>query len=164
MKRALVLAAVVAALATPAARADGDPASDVLYSSWVFLPFTTKIPSGYQTALTQTVLAARKAGYPIKVALIEQRYDLGAIPELYRKPQAYARFLGLELAFIYHGPLLIVQRGHLVRMAVDLTCVTTPPLRVSRGPLYRAGRGTPVRGTRQVHRALALETGDLLEV
>src|SRR5205823_5001613 len=48
-------------------------------------------------------------GYPIKVALITERYDLGAVPALFGKPQEYARFLGFELAFLYRGPLLIAM-------------------------------------------------------
>jgi hypothetical protein len=109
MKRALVLAAVVAALATPAARADGDPASDVLYTQWVFFPFEIKYGEHEKQALLSTVDAARERGYPIKVALITQRYDLGVIPQLFGKPQQYARFLGLELYFLYKGPLLIAM-------------------------------------------------------
>ena len=59
--------------------------------------------------LLSTVDDARKRGYPIKVALITQRYDLGAVPTLFDKPQEYARFLGFELAFLYKGPLLIAM-------------------------------------------------------
>src|SRR5205085_4420595 len=95
MKRALLLAAVAAALLAPAARADGDPASDVLYTQWVFFPFEFKYGEHEKQALLSTVDDARKHGYPIKVALITQRYDLGAIPALFGKPQQYAHFLGL---------------------------------------------------------------------
>jgi LPXTG-motif cell wall-anchored protein len=108
--RALVaLALVLGALATPLARADGDPASDVLYTQWVFLPFEVKFDAGMKNALLATVKSAKERGYPIKVALITQAYDLGAVPQLYAKPEQYARFLGLELRFLYHGRLLIVM-------------------------------------------------------
>jgi hypothetical protein len=109
MKRALLLLALAAALAAPAALADGDPASDVLYTQWVFFPFEIKYGSHEKQALLSTVDDARKGGYPIKVALITQRYDLGAVPELFGRPQQYAHFLGFELAFLYKGPLLIAM-------------------------------------------------------
>jgi len=97
------------ALAAPAARADGDPASDVLLSEDVFFPFDVKLPPASQTALTQTVLAAKKQGYPIRVALIPQQLDLGVVTPLWKKPQEYAQFLAQELAFVYRGRLLIVM-------------------------------------------------------
>jgi hypothetical protein len=109
MKRALLLTALAAALAAPVARADGDPASDVLYTQWVFFPFEIKYGTHEKQALLSTVDGARKRGYPIKVALITQRYDLGAVPELFGRPQQYAKFLGLELSFLYKGPLLIAM-------------------------------------------------------
>jgi hypothetical protein len=109
MKRALLLVALASALAVPAARADGDPASDVLYTQWVFFPFEIKYDGHVKNSLLSTVDDARKRGYPIKVALITQRYDLGAVPTLFGKPQQYAQFLGYELAFLYKGPLLIAM-------------------------------------------------------
>jgi hypothetical protein len=45
----------------------------------------------------------------VKVALIGTRTDLGAVPQLFGKPQTYARFLGSELRFAYNGRLLIVM-------------------------------------------------------
>jgi len=105
----LALGLVLAALATPAARADGDPASDWLYTQWVFFPFDVQFDSGLKQALMTTVDTSKKKGYPIKVALIAQRSDLGSIPQLFAKPEDYARFLGLELRFLYRGRLLIVM-------------------------------------------------------
>ena len=52
---------------------------------------------------------ARAAGYPIKVALIAAPSDLGTAFALWGKPDKYARFLGLELQFLYKGRLLIVM-------------------------------------------------------
>jgi hypothetical protein len=91
------------------ARADGDPASDVLYTGRVFFPYTTKVSSSAQESLVATVAAAEKAGYPIRVALIAGPVDLGAITALWEKPRKYASFLSLELSFVYTGPLLIVM-------------------------------------------------------
>ena len=92
-----------------AARADGDPASDVLYTNWVFIPFGAPIPKDEVTRLRNVVDNARAAGYPIKVALIGAPADLGTAFSLWGKPEQYARFLGLELQFLYKGPLLIVM-------------------------------------------------------
>lgn len=104
---ALTLAAALAV--SGAARADGDPASDVLYTGRVFLPYNTTIGGSAQKGLLRTVEAAEKAGYPIRVALIAAPVDLGAVTALWNRPRKYARFLGLELSFVYKGPLLIVM-------------------------------------------------------
>ena len=49
------------------------------------------------------------AGLPIKVAIIGNKTDLGAVPQLWAKPQVYARFLGAELRFVFKDTLLIVM-------------------------------------------------------
>ena len=105
----LALLLVLAALLPAAARADGDPASDTLYAGLVFYPFDAKFDASLQTQLTELTVASRQGGLPIKVALIANAYDLGAIGSLWRQPQQYARFLGAELAFLYKGRLLIVM-------------------------------------------------------
>ena len=111
MRRALVLLLSLGALALvpAAARADGDPASDILYNGRVFFPFETKISAQKQQDLQQVVDAAWEAGFPIKVAVISSAYDLGSIGALWQKPQRYSKFLGSELAFLYKGRLLIVM-------------------------------------------------------
>jgi hypothetical protein len=103
-------AAALAALALiPAARADGDPASDVLYTQWFFLPFESPVPKPVSARLDDVVRQARAKGYPVKVAVIGQAADLGTAYALWNKPQEYARFLGQELVFLYKGRLLIVM-------------------------------------------------------
>jgi hypothetical protein len=109
MRRALVLAAAAALLAVPAARANGDPASDVLLVQKVFFPVDAPLPDSDREALQQTVDEANKRGYPIRVALIPFTSDLGTAVSLWRHPQDYAKFLGSELAFVYAKRLLIVQ-------------------------------------------------------
>ena len=91
------------------ARADGDPASDYLYVRSLFVPYGTSASKGAQKALATAIDEARRAGYPIRVALIERQSDLGAVTELWGRPRDYARFLDLELAITYKGPLLIVM-------------------------------------------------------
>jgi hypothetical protein len=101
---ALVL--LVFALAAPLAHADGDPASDYLYTQKVFVPFDVAKQPG---PLAADIEGATKAGFTIRVAVIGSAYDLGSVPSLWRKPQLYARFLGAELAFVYKQRLLIVM-------------------------------------------------------
>ena len=106
---ALLLAAVVAAGAAQSARADGDPASDYLLGSKVFLPYDAKFPARQSTQLTALIAAANKAGFKIRVAVIFSNYDLGSVTALWRKPQTYAKFLGVELSFVYKQRLLVVM-------------------------------------------------------
>ncbi len=106
----LVLAAVACALAFAAsARADGDPASDVLIKARVFEPYYVKLPAKSTAALARTIATARAAGYPVRVALIEHDYDLGSAGLLYRRPQIYAKFLAQELANFNRDWLLVVM-------------------------------------------------------
>lgn len=107
-----VLAAVLAVLllAAPAARADGDPASDVLLSQDVYYPYAPPTRADLRKALDGTVKAARDAGYPVKVALIAAPADLGAYPQLYNKPNEYATLLARELPGSTHGAKVAGQR------------------------------------------------------
>ena len=110
MKFSLAVAAAVAACAfAGTARADGDPASDYLLASNVFLPFDAKFPSKQQAQLVGLVGAANKAGFNIRVALIWSSYDMGSVTVLWKKPRTYARFLGEELSFLYKQRLLVVM-------------------------------------------------------
>lgn len=109
MARKLVLfAALVTLVAAPAARADGDPASDYLLGQATYIA-PDVVPATYANQLTATVREAKVRGYAIRVAVIGTRYDLGSITFLYNKPQQYARFLGTELSFVYKGRLLVVM-------------------------------------------------------
>jgi hypothetical protein len=109
MRRTLLVVVAAATLAAPAARADGDPASDYLYTQHVFVPFDVKASPAKQKELASAVEGAIRAGFPIRVAVIGSVYDLGAVPSLWRKPDVYARFLGQELEFVYKQRLLVVM-------------------------------------------------------
>lgn len=102
--------AVALALLAPGgvALADGDPASDVLLSQNVFLPYSS-ISRAVQNRLYAICDAARASGYPIRVALIGARSDLGVVPALFGRPDAYARFLSSELTGVVNGPVLVVM-------------------------------------------------------
>ncbi len=62
-----------------------------------------------QLRLGKLLRSSAHAGAPIRVAIIAHRSDLGAITGLWRRPQAYARFLGYELSLAYKGELLVVM-------------------------------------------------------
>ncbi len=109
MKRLALVAALAALLAAPAARADGDPASDYLIGQKVFFPYDLKVPPAAQQQITALVDEANGAGFKIRVAMIWSSYDLGSITGLWRRPRTYARFLGAELKYIYRDRLLIVM-------------------------------------------------------
>jgi hypothetical protein len=104
----LVLVAVFLWLSAQA-QANGDPASHYLIGESRFLPFNTEIDSDAVDRLDGVLREADKAGFTIKTALIASPYDLGTAFSLYRKPQRYAEFLGVELSFVYPGRLLIVM-------------------------------------------------------
>ena len=105
--RFLAIAAFALILAAGAA-ADGDPASDTLYQQNAYVPYPAPPPADV-TALKQATVHAYSRGYRVKVAVIATRLDLGAVPELFGKPDQYASFLGSELRGFYIGPLLIVM-------------------------------------------------------
>jgi len=106
---ALIAACLLAAVAAQSARADGDPASDYLLGQKVFLPYDAKFPPRQAAELTGLIDAANKAGFKIRVAILWSDYDMGSVTVLWRKPRTYARFLGLELGFVYKQRLLIVM-------------------------------------------------------
>jgi hypothetical protein len=113
LRRLSLIAALAALLgmslaATPA-RADGDPASDVLLGQNVYYPYSPAVAVALQTKLDSETAAAAKARFPIKVALIVSPIDLGVIPELFGKPQKYAAYLDQEISFQTAQPLLVVM-------------------------------------------------------
>ena len=97
-RRAAILALLALALLPAVARADGDPASDVLLQQDVFLPYSVPTSQGTANALTEVTKNAAKAGWPVKVALIAGANDLGSAAQYASDPQGYANFLASELA------------------------------------------------------------------
>jgi hypothetical protein len=105
----LIVILAVGAVVPVIALADGDPASDVLLGENVFYPYSPAVSSAIQKTLDAETAAAKKAGFPIKVALIASPVDLGVIPDLFGKPQPYAAFLDKEISFQAPLPLLVVM-------------------------------------------------------
>ena len=98
---AALLACLLTALALPSgARADGDPASDVLPFQPYFLPPDAGASVAQQERLVSVVRAAQHSGLPVRVAVIASPVDLGSITALWRQPHNYAQFLGQELALV----------------------------------------------------------------
>jgi hypothetical protein len=107
MKKFAVIFAGVALLVPGAARANGDPASDVLLTDRVFLPFEAPISNSAQKDLRDTVVEANDKGFKIRVAVIAFTSDLGTATALWGHPEDYSKFLGKEIAFVTTDPLLV---------------------------------------------------------
>jgi hypothetical protein len=109
MRRLGVLLLALTLLVPASARANGDPASDVLLTGQVFLPFEAPISKSAADDLRKTVSSANAKGYKVRVAVIAFTGDLGTAVSLWRHPQDYAKFLASEIAFVYSNRLLIAM-------------------------------------------------------
>jgi hypothetical protein len=107
----VVLVFLACGMAAPSALGDGDPASDVLLAQNVFYPYSPAVTQPLQKVLNRETSAAAKAHFHLKVALIDSQFDLGVVPEMFRHPQTYAKFLDQELHLFLgpHPPLLVVM-------------------------------------------------------
>jgi hypothetical protein len=105
---ALTLLVALLAVLPGAARANGDPASDVLYLQDTYLPYEPPSEAA-GSDLRAAVADANKAGYRTKVAVIAAPDDLGLVASLFGQPQVYARFLGAEIRAFFTGHLLVVM-------------------------------------------------------
>ena len=128
---ALLCALLAHGIVPTTAAADADPASDVLLEQNVFYPYSSPVSASLKTALNQETARAKRAGFPIKVALIGHAYDLGGIPSLFGKPKRYARFLDAEISFRTLQPVLVVMAAGLggsgLGKAATATLATLPP-------------------------------------
>ena len=110
MLRRAALGLLLALIFVPSAFADGDPASDYLQPPDVRVYMTVgATDQSLAKGLQRTAQQVTDAGLPIKVAVIGSKIDLGAVPQLWAKPQTYATFLGAELRFVYKDTLLVVM-------------------------------------------------------
>ena len=150
-------------VAAPVAHADGDPASDYLLAQSSFIPPNAGVPPAYAKQLNEVIASAKAGGYPIRVALIASRYDLGSVGVLYKQPERYARFLGQELTFIYRGPLLVVMPNGL-GFSHDGKAVAASQTVVDRFPAPRqSGAARASTATRAVTK-LAADAGVVVPV
>jgi hypothetical protein len=140
--RKLALVVVLAtAVAAPAARADGDPASDYLLGQQLFVPSDTGVSSAAALQLNSLLAGARRGGYTVRLAIIASRYDLGSVTVLNKKPRLYAHFLSQELRFVYAKRVLVVMpNGYGIARngkpvpAEQKVLDRLPPPTVTRGP------------------------------
>src|SRR5436305_12549001 len=79
----LVLVLGAAAWQPGAARADGDPASDVLLGANVFYPYSPPVSSVLQRTLNGETAAAARAHFHLKVALIVGGHELGVVLQMF---------------------------------------------------------------------------------
>jgi hypothetical protein len=110
--RLAVITAILASMAlaaAPAALADGDPASDVLAGRSLFNPIDSGVSQNSQAQLGGVLAASKRAGFPIRVALIASASDLGTATTLWNDPKAYAQYLWIELSLEYGGQVLVVM-------------------------------------------------------
>jgi hypothetical protein len=105
----LAAATVLGSVGAPRAAADADPASDILLGSPVFYPFQPAVSAPLQRELEHELALLRAKGLNLKVAIIASPIDLGAIPNMFGKPQTYAEFLQREISFSQPQPLLVVM-------------------------------------------------------
>ena len=154
---ALVVVCALAIQRPAVARADGDPGSDVLVFQDLFAGSDVGLSVGQQVWLGGLLKGAARRGFAIRVALIAGPQDLGAVTALWRKPRAYARFLGVELSLAYRQRLLVVMPdgfgfswpGHSTRSAY----------RVLAGVLVRGGGGGLFDAASTAVRRLAAASG-----
>jgi len=104
--RLIALALCLFGVAAPRALADADPPSDVLLIQSVYYPYQPKVSPGLQAQLDDVTARARRAGFPIKVALVATPQDLGAIPQMFGHVVAYANLLQREIAYLRPQPTL----------------------------------------------------------
>jgi hypothetical protein len=111
VKRLAALVAVVAlALGfAPSARADGDPAGDVLAQQTVFYGSALDLRSQPAAQLPALLEQAKAKGYELRVAAMSIQQDMGAIDYLWDDPLNYVDFLAQELAYRYQGRVLVIM-------------------------------------------------------
>ena len=112
MTRTLAAAALFALLVVAPARADGDPASDILYGDNVFLSLVSPQVNAKGKVLEELTAAAAQRALPLKVAVVEAPTDLGVVPQLFGRAAEYAKFLRAEIIFgRWKGTLIVVMNG-----------------------------------------------------
>jgi len=84
-----------------------DPAEQPLRDGTTFLPFPAESEQAVQ--FLTVVASANHKGFAIRVAVITREHDLDEYTAYWRRPRAYARLLGGELAPGYTKQLLVVM-------------------------------------------------------
>ncbi|MCW3041712.1 MAG: hypothetical protein JWM31_3617 [Solirubrobacterales bacterium] len=156
--RLLLLLCCAALLLAGPARADGDPASDVLLGQDAYYPYApNKVARDLQRALDGMLEQAKAKHFELKIAMIAAPVDLGAVPQLFTQPQKYADLLTSELAFNTKPRVLVVLPSGLGgnnlgdRAGAALTGITPEeaagPDGLARAAMLAVGRLTAANGT-----------------
>lgn len=82
------------------------------------MPADAAVSLAQRDELSALLAQSAREGYPLRVAIVASRADLGSVGALWQKPQAYASFLGGELSLVFHGSVLVVMPGG---YALDVT-------------------------------------------
>lgn len=125
-----VLAAAMLATTPAPGWADADPPSDVLLTQDVYLPYEPAVAKPLAAALQATVARAKQAKYPLKVAVVATTADLGAVPNLFNRPAAYAPFLARELPSSMAPTLVAMPAGLAVANATRPAAAAAAGVRV----------------------------------
>jgi len=103
----LLVMVALGAAGAPAARADADPASDMLISGQdVFLPYQPEVSASVKVALTNVAADARRAGSVTQVAVIASNLDLGAtfLARELDAPRDWGLLVAMPQGLGYVGP------------------------------------------------------------
>jgi len=148
--RMSILTAIVALAAgwmAPLARADGDPASDELVSSPYYLNWDAGVSPHLQAELGAVLTTAARGGFPIRVAVIATRSDLGTVTPLWGQARSYAAYLGYELSYVYTGQVLVVMpEGFGLYSARRLPLSEWRPEVAAIAAMHPPGRGDQLAG------------------
>jgi hypothetical protein len=94
----VVLTALLALLSAPAiAFAHGDAASHYLETGSLYPSFAAQPSEAVELQLIGLIDASKRAGYPLKVALIAEESDVIDMPAMLRHPQQYAEYVVAQL-------------------------------------------------------------------
>ncbi|WP_028066861.1 hypothetical protein [Solirubrobacter soli] len=110
--RVALLAACALLCAPVAASAHGDAASHYLETTSLYAAFGNQPSEQTELELIGLLDAAKRAHYPLKVALIANETDVLDMPEMLGKPQAYAEYVvgalkGVRVAV--DAPVLVIS-------------------------------------------------------
>lgn len=153
----IAVALLASAWLCATARADGDRASDILTTESLFLSQDAGVPSSQQVQLASLLVEAARSGYPIRVALVASRADLGSVDALWQRPAGYAQFLGQELSLVYRGRVLVVMPGG---FGLYRATGTPAPERAALARLHAPGRAAALGASAlEAVRQLAAATG-----
>jgi hypothetical protein len=84
----------------------------VLVNRTLFDPIDSGIPFATVDRLTSLLTLSQRAGFPIRVAMINSATDLGTVTQFWGKPAGpgdYAYYLRTELQNLYGGQILVVM-------------------------------------------------------